>query len=380
MFFLDTGHTFVLSQSFADLQGFSGVSCVISSNRSEEDACGEVRLMSSLDKSTAFLCRVGTSADTLLFFTRFLCSFWHGSKRSAQTGRMECRGGNLLLLILSVAGMLYTVRSAKNRTLDMAPDAVDDVFSGCRDEMMQRVTAPGGFLDKECKANKKFAEMWRNHNRTCEKQINGTTPHHYVALQVYGNSGDKFRDMFNEKVQTKGSNSTTYLEEFPFKSLHFLLTDALRLLNPGKTCRTVYFGTGDHYTAEPGKEVRFGRFISGSVKKTSEEEKVVEESGGTLFLFNASCSVVNIEKYTCTSEEVEQLILPNEVFTVQSVETGRSEDVKYTAITLRHSCFQGTRDCYYIPSTGSSATPGGSSSALLMAFLLSVFFCTLTFI
>ncbi|KAI4905814.1 hypothetical protein NFI96_017019, partial [Prochilodus magdalenae] len=289
---------------------------------------------------------VSFSVFTALLHNHFLWSlFLVWATTSGPTGRMECRGGMPLLLML-LAGTVWTV-SAEQRTLDMAPNAVDDIFSGCRDRMIQNVTAPGGLLEKELEANQVFTKMW-NHSGTCGKQIYGAIPQHLAALQAYGNSAAKFRKTFNGMVQTKGSNSTTYLEEFPFKSLHFLLTDALLLLNPGNTCNNMYFGTSNLYTTEPGKEVRFGRFISGSMYESLEIEKFAEADGGTLFNLY-SCSLVNVEKATCKSEEVEQLILPNEVFTVQSVKTAWSEDVEYTEITLTHSRFQSNHDCYLFP-------------------------------
>uniref|UniRef100_A0A3B4BPT1 NAD(P)(+)--arginine ADP-ribosyltransferase n=1 Tax=Pygocentrus nattereri TaxID=42514 RepID=A0A3B4BPT1_PYGNA len=304
---------------------------------------------------------------------------------------MECWSVNPFLLIL-LAGLLHTVTAVEIK-LDMAPDAVDATFSECRDKMMQNVTAPGGLLQEELEASKDFADMWRSHSVTCEKQIYGGRAHHLAALQAYGNSRVQFRKMFNRLVQTKGSNSTTYINEFPFKSLHFLLTDALRLLNPGKTCSTVYFGTKKQYTAENGTEVRFGRFIAASIDMSHETE-AAESEEGTLFKIS-SCSVVNVENYTCNSEEIEQLISPTEVFRVQNIEADSTEDVDYKIITLTHSRFLSNHDCYLFPSsptplptareTLSNMPAGGSSSPLLssmvlalMASFLSLYYCTIT--
>ncbi|XP_036438900.1 ecto-ADP-ribosyltransferase 5-like [Colossoma macropomum] len=290
---------------------------------------------------------------------------------------MECWSVNPFLLIL-LAGLLYTV-TAEKRMLDMAPDAVDDTYLKCRDKMIQTITAQGGLLQKELKANKDFTEMWRNHGGTCEKQIYGATPPHLAALQAYGNSGVQFRKTFNRLVQTKGSNATTYNDEFPFKSLHFLLTDALQLLNHSKTCTTVYFGTSNQYTAEIGKEVRFGMFISASIRESLEIEHIVTADEGTLFNIT-SCSVVNVENYTCTSEEIEQLISPTEVFRVQNVSRVSTDEAEYNLITLTHSHFLSNHDCYLFP-----RPPGGSSSPLLssmvlalMASFLSLYCCTVT--
>ncbi|KAL7855766.1 hypothetical protein AOLI_G00193700 [Acnodon oligacanthus] len=320
-------------------------------------------------------CVISFSRLGLLFCAHISCVNFGTAKARGITDRMECWSVNPFLLIL-LAGLLHTV-TAGETMLDMAPDAVDDTFSECRDKMMQKVTAPGDLLQKELEASKDFADMWRSHGGTCEKQIYGGRAHHLAVLQVYGNSGDQFRKMFNRLIQTKGSNATTYNDEFPFKSLHFLLTDALRLLNPGKTCYTVYFGTGKQYTSEIGKEVRFGKFIGASIHESLEIEHIVTAEKGTLFNIS-SCSVVNVENYTCTSEELEQLISPTEVFRVQNIKATSIDDVDYKIITLTHSGFLSNHDCYLFP-----RTPGGSSSPLLssmvlalMASLLSLYYCT----
>ncbi|KAL7841490.1 hypothetical protein SRHO_G00251810 [Serrasalmus rhombeus] len=328
----------------------------------------------------------------LLFYASISCVHFGTAKASGITDRMECWSVNPFLLIL-LAGLLHTV-TAVERMLDMAPDAVDDTFSECRDKMMQNVTAPGGLLQEELEASKDFKELWSRHGGTCQKQIYGGRAHHLAALQAYGNSRDQFRKMFNRLVQTKGSNSTTYSNEFPFKSLHFLLTDALRLINPGKTCSTVYFGAEKRYTAENGTEVRFGRFIGASIRKSHEIEQIVTAEEGTLFNI-MSCSVVNVENYTCTSEEIERLISPTEVFRVQNIKAVSTDGVDYKIITLTHSRFLSNHDCYLFPSsptplptareTLSNTPAGGSSTPLLssmvlalMASFLSLYYCTIT--
>uniref|UniRef100_A0A3B1JL89 NAD(P)(+)--arginine ADP-ribosyltransferase n=1 Tax=Astyanax mexicanus TaxID=7994 RepID=A0A3B1JL89_ASTMX len=144
---------------------------------------------------------------------------------------MECV--NLLFLILLSSSLSHTVRAVE-KTLDMAPDAVDDVFSGCRERMLKAVTEADGLLQKELQTTEKFAEMWKN-TKTCNKQIQGLTSFHLNALESYANSKDDIRKTFNDKVYASGNNATTYKNEFSFKSLHFLLTDAMKHLNGGKT-------------------------------------------------------------------------------------------------------------------------------------------------
>ncbi|KAK1792740.1 hypothetical protein P4O66_012658 [Electrophorus voltai] len=257
--------------------------------------------------------------------------------------------------------------TAEVRILDMSPDAVDDTYSECRDKMMQTVIKPDGLLQEEIKANKDFAEMWRSHGGTCEKQIYGGTPYHLTALQAYGNSKPKFRKVFNQMVQTKGKNITIYEKEFPFKSLHFLLTDVIRLLNNETVCSRVYFGTVKTYRGNTGSKVRFGKFLQARIQESSETEVVELEGEGTLFNIT-SCSAVNIENYTCTSEEIEHLISPTEVFVVQSIKEVKNEDASYKIITLTHSRFLSNHDCYVFP----SSVHGGSSRLVLRSVVLAL--------
>ncbi|KAM9434046.1 ecto-ADP-ribosyltransferase 5-like isoform 2-T3 [Clarias gariepinus] len=263
---------------------------------------------------------------------------------------------------------------AEEKTLDMAPDAVDDDFSQCRDKMLKAVTEPDGLLQKELNANKEFKDVWNKHSGGCTKNIPGGTSHHISALQVYANSGTKFRKTFNDLVYSKGSNNTTYREEFPFKSLHFLLTDSLRLLNPSNLCQTVFYGTENIYTARTGTEVRIGKFLRAQTGRISETEVVSE--GGTLFNIT-SCSVVNVEENTCKSEHVQWLISPAEVFTVQNVtDVESSDDTPYKEITLTHSRFLSKPTCsFFHRNTADAASSTSLAFPLLtlMASLLSHF-------
>ncbi|XP_076848399.1 ecto-ADP-ribosyltransferase 5-like [Brachyhypopomus gauderio] len=251
-------------------------------------------------------------------------------------------GVGLFLLVLP--GVLSETVNEEVRHLDMSPNAVDDTFTKCQDTMMQTVTLDG-LLQKEIKTNEMFAEMWRSYYGMCEKQIYWGTPYHLAALQNYGNSKEKNRDKFNQMVQTKGSNSTIYKNEFLFKSLHFLLTDAMRLLNNGTRCSCVYYSIDTFYTAQTRQEVRFGRFLEATTSESIATELIEGEGIGTLFNIT-SCSAVNIEDYVCRSEEIEQLISPTEVFTVQSIREVKNDDANYKIITLTHSRFLSSHDCY----------------------------------
>ncbi|XP_053346892.1 ecto-ADP-ribosyltransferase 4-like isoform X3 [Clarias gariepinus] len=276
-----------------------------------------------------------------------------------------------VLVFILVTVFSLSVR-AEVKNLDMASNAVDDAFSQCRDKMLKAVTEPDGLLQKELNASKEFKDLWSKHSGVCNKNIPGGTFYHIDALQAYANSDSKFRKTFNDLVYSKGS---TYKETFPFKSLHFLLTDSLRLLNRSNLCKTVFYATSNSYTARIGNEVRFGKFIKAIITLSSETEVVELEGGGTLFNIT-SCSVVNVEENTCKSEEVQCLISPTEVFKVQKVRDVKTEDATYKEITLTHLRFLSKHTCSFFRS---DLPPVGSSAPLLsFRILVAVIFSLLT--
>ncbi|XP_053475315.1 ecto-ADP-ribosyltransferase 5-like [Ictalurus furcatus] len=284
-----------------------------------------------------------------------------------RTVRVECEGVSVILMML-LAALHHTVK-AEVRKLDMAPDAVDDDFSQCREKMLKAVTEPGGLLQKELKANKEFEELWSKHSGECKKNIPGGTSYHIDALQAYGNSRTKFRKTFNSLVYSKGSNSTTYRDEFPFKSLHFLLTDFLRLLKRTNTSTTVYYATSNTYTADTGTEVRFGKFIRAGTSQSTETEALYD--GGTVFIIS-SCSVVNVEENMCKSEELQALISPAEVFTVQNVRDVSTDDATYKEITLTHSRFLSNHTCSFFHRNAADAESSTSLTFTLLALTASL--------
>lgn len=209
------------------------------------------------------------------------------------------------------------------------------------------VTEPGGLLRKELDASSSFSQTWRRGDEpVCEKQIPGGNKHHTTALQAYGNADNNFRKLFNDLVYSKGSNTTTYVDGFPFKSLHFLLMDAFRLANGRMSCTTLFYGTKNQYAAKPDAEVRFGKFIRAEEKHSDVTERVID--GGTVFNIT-SCSIVKMDDYTCRSEDTNYLISPNEAFRVKGVRNVDNDDETYTEITLTHTRIISNHDCYLFP-------------------------------
>uniref|UniRef100_A0A667YD79 NAD(P)(+)--arginine ADP-ribosyltransferase n=1 Tax=Myripristis murdjan TaxID=586833 RepID=A0A667YD79_9TELE len=234
------------------------------------------------------------------------------------------------------------------RQLDMAPDAVDDLYDGCRDKVLEKVVQ-SGLLKEELSRNEEFNTAW-SRNTKCSKLIPGGLKEHTAALATYANEGQKFRKTFNNAVEAAG-NASLYESSFNFKSLHFLLMDSMRLLN-NTTCKTVYRASETKYTVQNGSEVRFGRFTAARPDLSAVKEDVYD--GGVLFHIT-SCSLLNMEENICQASEIEQLLSPAEVFKVEDVRDVHDE-AEFTEIILKHSRFLSKHNCYLFP-----RSPSGSS-------------------
>ncbi|KAG7458560.1 hypothetical protein MATL_G00221630 [Megalops atlanticus] len=267
----------------------------------------------------------------------------------------------LSTLLLLVAAIAHTVTSGV-RQMSMSPSAVDDRFSGCRAEMREKVMGRGGLLEQELQSNSEFQKKWNE--ASCSKAIPGGRLEHARAIEVYSRADKTFRKDFNSAVESRGANSSVYSSSFPYKSLHFLLTEALRLLQPNQS-RTTYRGSRHPYEAEVGTEVRFGQFTSTREEQSHAEEDVGKS--GTLFIIT-SRAAVSVENQPCATKDIEFLIPPFEVFKVEDVKSNDG----YTEITLNHTRFHSYHNCYLFPGPlplNSSDSVHSHGLVLLVAFL-----------
>lgn len=224
--------------------------------------------------------------------------------------------------------------------MGMFPKVADYSFYNCRKEMLQMVTKAGGLLETEIKNNTLFENMWQD-NAECDKAIPGGTPEHMAALKSYAEAPSKFYNTFKKSLHTQ-SRGSSYRDDFPFKSLFFLLTDAMHLLK--SDCRIVYSGTKDEYSTNIGDKVRFTSFFQANQKYTdATEDAAIDNNIGTVFNIN-SCSVINLDEM-CGSEDIELLISPTEVFTVTNIQNVSTSNDQYKEITLMHSGFHSSSSC-----------------------------------
>ncbi|XP_034746136.1 GPI-linked NAD(P)(+)--arginine ADP-ribosyltransferase 1 [Etheostoma cragini] len=269
----------------------------------------------------------------------------------------------LLLAAIIFAALNYKLTSTK--MLDMASDAVDDLYDGCRKEAMETFINLG-LLEKELHGSEEFKKAW-DANTQCSKPIPKGTKEHTAALLAYA-SDSHFAKTFDDAVETMGGNVSTYENHFHFKSLHFLLMDSMLLLNPKKDCKTVYV-LQEGYTAQKGSKVRFGRFTK--VQTNYQALRKFEDWDGQVLLSITSCIFVNLGDNICGEEKDMALLSPAEVFTVEAVNNIHDEinDAEYTEIVLKHSQQDSSHNCYSF-SRSPADVPTLGLVLLLVAFSL----------
>ncbi|XP_068177828.1 ecto-ADP-ribosyltransferase 5 [Antennarius striatus] len=271
--------------------------------------------------------------------------------------------GNLLLVASISVALFCKVTVGRVIPLDMAMDAVDDIYHGCREQALEKFIH-SGLLKQELNHSEAFKNAWIQKDQ-CSKILPGKAKEHTAALQAYSNGGEDFIKTFNNAVKSLGTNESIYENYFHFKSFHFLLMDSMMMLPPDK-CKTMYVVHEESYTAKKGSKVRFGTFF----KVHSSESVLSDYDLDGQVVFNiTSCFFVNLGDNICTNEDA-VLLSPAEIFTVEDVrKVSDAEGTEYTEIILKHSDVESSHNCYIF-----SRSPAGVSSQwlamMLMALLL----------
>ncbi|MGH0184994.1 UNVERIFIED_CONTAM: hypothetical protein FKN15_016544 [Acipenser sinensis] len=164
-------------------------------------------------------------------------------------------------------------------------------------------------LPSELNRDAAFQSAWKRAGKEMGER-NQTKLSSEQATAIYVFTMNAVYKEFNRAVRTGGTNYT----EFPFKALHFHLTDALKTLKSMKPkCYEVFRGVKNH-TKVVGNIVRFGQFTSTSVNKS-----VAEHFGKETLFTIRTCLGASIKKYSAYSNEKEVLIPPFEKFKVMEV-------------------------------------------------------------
>lgn len=217
-------------------------------------------------------------------------------------------------LLLSTAVLLEGQKvKVMNVSLDMSKDSFDDQYATCTKEMLQEVQ--NTILANELKKNIIFNGAWEEASKKDTKLVPGMVKEHGTALYVY-TMGSVYRS-FNTATKKQGKSLKEYKDKFNYKSLHFLLTDALRLLKEDDKhkCLQVYRGSRESFNIKKNTKVRFGHFTS-----TSMNAAQAKKFGEITFFKIKTCYGASVEKYSEKPEEEEVLVPPFEMFKVSSVE------------------------------------------------------------
>ncbi|XP_027798558.1 GPI-linked NAD(P)(+)--arginine ADP-ribosyltransferase 1 [Marmota flaviventris] len=301
-----------------------------------------------------------------------------------------------LMDTLQVHSHLITQRDvfSQETPLDMAPASFDDQYTGCAAAMMAALT---DLNHTEFQTNKVYADGWALANSQWQERQTwgpmwGLSPtrlpppppgfrdEHGVALLAYTANSPLHKE-FNAAVREAGRSRAHYLHHFSFKTLHFLLTEALQLLGRGQRspqCRQVYRGVhGLRFRpAGPGATVRLGGFASASLQNVA-----AQQFGEDTFFGIWTCLGAPIKGYSFFPGEEEVLIPPFETFQVINASRPAQGPAR---IYLRALGKRSTYNCEYIKDkkckSGSchldnSATGQGSlftvwSLLLLLQFLV----------
>ncbi|NWT21642.1 NARE ribosyltransferase, partial [Vireo altiloquus] len=162
-----------------------------------------------------------------------------------------------------------------------------------------------------------------------------SSPDQAIALWAY-TMKDLYKD-FNKAVRKAGSSRQEYQDKFHYKSLHFLLTQALAKLRvtQGQQCHDVFRGlSGVRFQAKPGDFVRLGQFALTSL---SEE---VAQSFGTDTMFQVhTCHGADIHKLFKNASEKVVLVPPFETFKVTDVtQDGARIQLRSTGTHSNYNC------------------------------------------
>ncbi|XP_074415234.1 NAD(P)(+)--arginine ADP-ribosyltransferase 2-like [Zonotrichia albicollis] len=225
---------------------------------------------------------------------------------------------------LALLAMTVATADIKVVPLDMAHNSFDDQYLNCGAAMTAALPA---LKSSDFRENKKFSQAWEK--ATAEWQKRGSyssflTKDQAIALMVY-TMNDVFRE-FNEAVRSAGRSCQEYRYNFHFKTLHFLLTQALQKLKCHNKCLDVSRGVKTQFSVKYGDKVRLSQFTSSSLNKS------VAEHYGTDTMFEVhTCLGAHIEKFSFNQSEKEVLIPPFETFEVTKV----TREGKKVQIVLR---------------------------------------------
>lgn len=224
--------------------------------------------------------------------------------------------------------------------MDMAPNSFDDQYVGCAHVMWANLQK---LKCTEFARNYAYAVGWRKAAAEWQKRWGYLAhpmqlrPEQAIALLAYSAASNLYQQ-FNAATRQGGCSHQYYVHFYHFKTLHFLLTQALFTLRASQPrCYYVYRGVrGIRFMTQRGKSVRFGQFTSTSLRKD-----VAVNFGQDTFFVVKTCYGVPIKQFSFYPSEDEVLIPPFEVFEVTNFCTGNGRIQIYLRSKgkmSRHNC------------------------------------------
>ncbi|XP_049427542.1 ecto-ADP-ribosyltransferase 5-like [Epinephelus fuscoguttatus] len=205
--------------------------------------------------------------------------------------------------------------------MSMVEDAVDDMYFGCNETMAKMVKDK--YFQKENKGI--FKDVWKkaescaNHNlKNKDTGDEALTKEHMQAICVYTSGYKGFHQIFNDAVRT---NRKVYGTSFPFHSLQFWLTSAVKILSENNNCHITYRRSKVVFTGNVNQMIRFGSFTSSS------KDPGLSQFGWKTCFKIMTCLGAYLKKYPHLgkkeeADEKEVLIPPYEIFKI----TGKKKD------------------------------------------------------
>ncbi|NXY39691.1 NARE ribosyltransferase, partial [Pomatorhinus ruficollis] len=259
---------------------------------------------------------------------------------------------------LALLAMTMAVTAIKVVPLDMAWDSFDDRYQGCRPAMTAALPA---LNRSEFQKNPLFARVWVKAAVALQRRRPRLSPLSSVqATAIMAYTMDDLHSVFNDAMHEAGRSLQEYRHTFHYKTLHFLLTDALATLRESFTramqCNDVFQQVcGVQFRAQRGQSVRFGEFRSMSLSKPT------GQCSGKETLFQVlTCHSEYIGTFSEDPGTRGVLIPPFETFKVTEVTQKGNKAV----IKLSSAGTYNKYNCEWLKYDTTEGQPGGGSVSI----------------
>ncbi|NXU96913.1 NRT2 ribosyltransferase, partial [Cettia cetti] len=218
---------------------------------------------------------------------------------------------------LALLAMTVATAAIEVVPLDMALDSFDDRYWECGAAMTAALPA---LNRSEFQQNPLLAKVWVKAAAKWQSwgpPETALSPDQATAIVAF--TMDDLHIAFNDAVRVAGSSPQQYRDNFHFKTLHFLLTQAqatLRdVLAPAGECHNVLQQVcGVQFGASRGQRVRFGEFRLMSLSKPT------DKCSGKETVFHVhTCHSVDIKFFAVHLQNLRVVIPPFETFEVTEV-------------------------------------------------------------